>query len=83
LTALFNVIRSIEQGREFNGSVHNDGAGVPTLGYGYAMLVKGVNEQWVSKASLNTDLSAIDITLTPLAVAGGARCLSTCCHHLV
>ena len=39
LDALFEVIKTVEQGRTFNQYVHDDGKRVPTIGYGYALLV--------------------------------------------
>jgi hypothetical protein len=44
LNKLFDVISSLEQSKyRFDGGVHNDGLGVPTLGYGYALLVRQGN----------------------------------------
>ena len=69
LEELFDLIRSVEQGRNFDQQVHNDGIGVPTLGYGYAMVVKGQGDQWARKDTLNSDLRDIGITLSRAANA--------------
>ena len=38
---VFDFLGRIEQKvGEFNGTIHTDGIGVPTLGYGYALLVR-------------------------------------------
>jgi len=47
-----------------NGQVYSDTVGVPTMGYGYAMLVTPGNGSWVRKKTLIDDMSALGITLT-------------------
>jgi GH24 family phage-related lysozyme (muramidase) len=60
---LFDIITMLEQGRAFNGNVHNDGVNVPTIGYGYAMIVNG-SSGWTIKPFLIGDLPQIGIALT-------------------
>lgn len=47
-----------------NGHVYGDTVGVPTMGYGYAMLVTPGNGTWVRKKTLIADLSTLGITFT-------------------
>ncbi len=57
---VFDFLSRIEQAaRQFNGEIHNDGIGVPTLGYGYALVVKDARDIWVVKGTLNADLQPL------------------------
>jgi hypothetical protein len=58
----------IQEGEGFEDRVYDDSIGVPTLGYGYALVTK-VNKVWSVKASLVADLAGIGITLTTSQIA--------------
>lgn len=45
--------------------VYSDSKGIPTLGIGYALVVKGTNGIWQLRAGYPTELSAAGISLTP------------------
>src|SRR5688572_22861420 len=44
--------------------LYGDPIGVPTIGYGYALVVKDTKGIWALKSTLVSDLSAIGIALT-------------------
>src|ERR1700741_3108521 len=61
---VFDFLRQLEQARnEFNPSIHDYGLGVPTLGYGYSLLVKRADDDWVEKDELDADLLLVGIVL--------------------
>lgn len=39
-------ITSLEQSSQFDGQVHNDGRSIPTIGYGYALIVQNASNRW-------------------------------------
>jgi len=58
-TEAFNFIKGNEA---VSIQVYGDTRGVPTLGYGYALVVRGANG-WALKDTLDADLQQINITL--------------------
>jgi hypothetical protein len=65
LDKLFDVVSGLEQNRfVFNGAIHDDGLGVPTLGFGYALVVRGP-VLWGVKGTLVADFQQLGIPFTP------------------
>ncbi len=69
---VFDLLRSSEgtsSALPYEGVIHNDGIGVPTVGYGYAMVIKGYDAQsnstvWKVKSELEQDFQQLGITIT-------------------
>src|SRR5688572_14394721 len=62
---MFDLLSQIEQSaNEFNPNIHDDGRGVPTIGYGYALVVQGANNSWSNKATLVADLQMLGIAFS-------------------
>lgn len=59
-----DAFQFIRGGEGFRPGVYADPVSVPTVGYGYALVIKDSNDVWSIKSSLAVDLAAIGITLT-------------------
>ncbi|WP_018015928.1 hypothetical protein [Teredinibacter turnerae] len=57
---IFDQIGAAESFRSF---VYHDSVGVPTLGYGFALLVRDESDRYVIRDDLSGALSAIDIEI--------------------
>lgn len=61
----FDFLRRIEQPRgNYIAQIHNDGDGIPTAGYGYALVVQS-GGVWQRTESLEDDFQQVGLILTP------------------
>ncbi len=62
---LEEAFQLIKGGEGFEPAVYGDPLiGVPTIGYGYALIVKSSQGYWYVKPTLTADFAALGITLT-------------------